>query len=199
MKKFLALAFAAILLVSCNKDDEQPALATNKDDYHPNTRGTNWTYSGFFATKVSVTGKTKKINGNVYAQLKTTLPEFGGYSILTYLRKEDGNYYYRGEGFNGDYLFLRDNVEVGTTWTAEMKTEDGIEENELEIIEVGGSYLINNFTFNDVIVVKVISYDEEDPEITYETFNYYAKGVGLVLTTDGTEFFNQSITAYTIK
>jgi hypothetical protein len=50
-----------------------------------------------------------------------------------------------------------------------------------------------------VIVVKVTSHDEVDPEITYDTFNYYAKGVGLILSTDGSEFFNQSLTAYTIK
>lgn len=199
MKNFLAIAFAAIVLVSCSKDDEQPALATNNDDYHPNTRGTTWSYSGLFSTIIKMTGTTKEINGSVYAQLKTTLSDFGGFSVISYLKKENGNYYYRGEGFNGDYLFLKDNVEVGTTWTAEMVTDNGIEENELEIFEIGGSYLINDFTFNDVIVVKVTSYDEEDPEITYVTYNYYAKGVGLILSTDGTEFFNQSLTAYTIK
>jgi hypothetical protein len=198
MKNFFATLFFALLLASCS-DDEQPTLATNNDDYHPNTRGTSWTYEGFFTMKTRVTGNTKKTDGHVYAQLKTTFPDFGGFAIITYLRKEEGNYYFRGEGFNGDYLFLKDNAEVGTTWTAQMATENGIEENDLEIIEVGGSYLINNFTFNDVIVVKVTSYDEEDPESTYETFNYYAKGVGLVLTTDGTEFFNQTISAYTIK
>jgi hypothetical protein len=198
MKKIFAFIFVVSVAISCS-DDEQPALATNNDDYHPNKRGSSWNYSGLFATKVSVTGNTKKIDGKVYAQLKTTLPEFGGFSIITYLRKEEGNYYYRGDGFNGDYLFLKDNVEVGTSWTSETETEEGVEENTLEIIEVGGSYLINTFTFNDVIVVKVTSYDAEDPEITYDVYNYYAKGVGLVLTTDGTEFFNQSLTSYTIK
>jgi hypothetical protein len=198
MNKILALALTAMVLVSCS-DDEQPTLATNNDDYHPNKSGTSWNYSGLFATKISVTGNTKKIDGNVYAQLKTTLPDLGGFSVITYLRKEEGNYYYRGEGFNGDYLFLKDNAPVGTTWTAETKDEDGVEENDLEIIEVGGSYLINTFAFNNVIVVKVTSYDSEDPETSYDVFNYYAKGVGLVLTTDGTEFFNQSVTSYTIK
>jgi uncharacterized protein YcfL len=199
MKKFFAISILAVLLASCS-DDEQPALVTNNNDYYPNTKGTSWTYSSLFLdTKIAVTGRTKKISGNVYAQLKATFPDFSGFSLITYLRKEDGNYYYRGEGFNGDYLFLRDNVPVGTTWTAETITEDGITENDLEIVEVDGTYSVNSFTFNNVIVVKVTSYDNEDPEVSYAAYNYYAKGVGLVLTTDDSEFINLSVTAYTIK
>lgn len=198
MRRIFGFIFIALVAVSCS-EDEQPALATNNDDYHPNTKGTTWNYSGFFETKIKMTGNTKKINGMVYAQLKATFPDFGGFSVISYLKKENGNYYYRGEGYKDDYLFLKDNAEVGTTWTAQMETEDGIEENELEIYEVGGTYLINDFTFDDVIVVKVTSYDEVDPEITYVIYNYYAKGVGLILSTDGTEFFNQSLTSYTIK
>lgn len=198
MRKLLVFIFIVLIASSCS-DDEQPALATNNDDYHPNTRGTSWTYSGFFDTKISVTGNTKKFDGQVYAQLKASLPGLGGFSIVSYLRKENGNYYYRGEGFNGDYLFLKDNVQEGTTWTAETKDENGIHENELEIFEVGGTYTINDFIFEDVIVVKVTTYDAEDPESENILYNYYAKGIGLILTTDGTEFFNQSLTAYTIK
>ena len=198
MRKLLVFIFIVLIASSCS-DDEQPTLATNNDDYHPNTRGTSWTYSGFLDSKISVTGNTKKIDGNVYAQLRTSISGFSGFSITSYLRKEEGNYYYRGEGFNGDYLFLKDNVEVGTTWTAETKDENGIHENELEIFEVGGTYAINDFIFDNVIVVKVTSYDSEDPEIENVLYNYYAKGIGLILVTDGTEFFSQSLTAFTIK
>lgn len=206
MKKSILILFAAVALSACS-DDETVSVARTADDYQPNTPGSTWSYSSeLFDFTQTITRNAKKISGKTYFEVKVTIPDLG--SFKAYMRKDGINYIHReiytDQYDDGEYIYLKDAPE-GTTWT-EMTYNTEIDDvpvattETLKILETGGTYEVNGVTFNDVIMVEVASLTEGSEGDPYIIFNYYAKGVGLILVEDNTgEFVSTHLVDYTIK
>jgi hypothetical protein len=126
---FLVAFDTSICTFSINVSDSAITTPVTSADYFPTTDSSNWTYraeiggSESDSIYVAVLKTDKTISGNTY---RTFLTEQGGSSDTSYYRKGNGLYYtYRN--FNEasiydtvfdkvDYIFLKDNVPVNSTW-----------------------------------------------------------------------------------
>lgn len=206
MKKSILILFAAIALSACNDDAENLSVERTNDDYQPNTAGSSWSYSSIaFDFEQKMTNRAKKIAGKTYFEVKVSIDEL---SFNAYMRKDGINYInrevYKDQYDNGEYIYLKDAAQ-GTTWTeitnnTEVDGEPVATIETLKILETGGTYEVNDVTFNDVIVVEVASITEGSEGDPYIIFNYYAKGVGLIKVEDNKgEFVSTQLLEHSIK
>ena len=101
-------------------------------DYYPRTTNSNWSYNITDATGTDtllrkVISQTKSALGNTYNIFMETYDASGGFDSSGYFRRSGGDYYqYIDLGFVfqlneevwGEYIFLKDNVPSGTSWTS---------------------------------------------------------------------------------
>jgi len=165
-------------------------------DYLPTTTGSNWSYSNANLTgNVSDTfytfasGSNVTLNGNSYSLFKSTL----GSEDSVYYRKSSGIYYstlnledYFSTGGIKEVIILKDNVNVGSTWTDGFSgTSSGISVSvnfDNIISEKAVAATVGALSFPDVIKVttsvnqKILS--QSVPLGNYE--RWFARGIGLI-------------------
>ena len=163
----------------------------NSDSYQPVTKNTYWKYSGVVAGNTvtqtqTVTGDTATFNNKTYYAVKVESTATGN----------DISYYYHGNndytmrstsaGFTVEYLYLKDNYEIGKTWTAPMTDDSTLNSVPAQIIgkivEQGLAKTISGKKFINVVHTQLlVQYDLGNGFETVQTLDYYiAKGIGIV-------------------
>lgn len=173
-----------------------PGVAPSAD-YFPLTLNSNWTYGlagGTVADSVydGVIGYSPTFGGNVYNTI-------GAYNVppavafdSSYYRKPGGDYYQYAiysnylpfdQTVSGEYIFLKDNVPSGTSWTSPNITGSfngtSITANiKMTILAKAVPVTIGTFNFPDVIKVKYEYFVVGSPTPLETDERWFAKNVG---------------------
>jgi hypothetical protein len=224
MKKYLLLLLPLLaVLNSCTKITGVDLTGTSNGisaSYQPLTAGSTWQYSTDYSASlgfplidtdaITMTAKTLTISSKVYNQAYETHAGFGitdtgyyhannhEYSIMQKLQTSTSS------GYAFEMLYLKDNVAVGTTWTANTSnTYLGNIQLTGKIVEKGISKTVAGKTYTNVIHTNlqlVVSLQGTTTPIAYDI--YVAQGVGIVrieLNETGYATIPQDLIAYTIK
>ena len=178
----------------------KPPTINTADSYQPTTKGTYWKYTAkitdpFTKPPVDTTelrsttmdGTTITINNKLYYKATSTVNSMTGY---TYFYYGNNTYSYRSNTINPgsviEYVYLKDNVDIGITWTAPI-TDDGKlggtpAQITGQIMEKNITRTISGKTFTNVTHTQLLlQYDTGAGFTTYQTMDYYiAKGVGII-------------------
>ena len=195
-----AVAFdTSVCMFSVNVTDTAIAPPVTSGDYFPTTDSSNWTYNNSAtADTFRVTVATTNRNfGNNY---RTFINNYGEDNYdSSYFRKKDG-IYYTYSNFNElgiydtvekkvDYIFLKDNVPVGSTWESpEANATFGSINGKAKIkFTIEGKDIqttIGNTTIDSVIQVKQEYMFAPTLTGVYQTVVtsdfYYAKNIGFI-------------------
>ena len=183
-------------------------VVTDPADYFPRTEASNWSYqfdgdpndSLFLRAKAG----TVSIAGNVYTVFEAQEDVATGLYDFGYFRRAGGNYHtytdlgaYFGldSAFNLDYIFLKDDVAVNTTWQSapvngtitdssgtypvSVRIVLSIEQKDATIAVGGNSYpniivVVEKYqVFNGVTWVDITA-------LTGYVKNYFARGIGVI-------------------
>ncbi len=180
-------------------------------DYFPTTANSNWAYGLEGGTDedsllVTALGTTFTIDGNVYTGLITDLIPPSGEPDTAFFRKSGNDYFEYidpagifpfDESNPVEYIFLKDNVNAGTSFQSPdfTGTVDSVPATayiKMTIIEKGVVATVGTSTFNNVIKVKYeyfISLFPAGAAATEE--RWFAPNVGLIyINIDNTNVFN---------
>lgn len=195
-KFFSALAISILFLASCQKDDA-PAPAPVAVKFMSTTSGSIWNYEIIDNVAVTTapytlasTSKDSTINARSYHVYSHAGSANEYYNIT-------GSDYYNFRslpaGFGGtnvEYLYLKDNAAVGTTWSQTYPvTASGIPLNAIltnTITEKGVTKVVKGISYADVIhitttvAVTVSGVPLPTSAITTNIHSYYAGKVGLI-------------------
>lgn len=168
------------------------AIDTSKG-YLPQTKGTYLKYreiAGSATDTISdnYTGNTSTINGIVYYELVSASNLMGVNTAYTAISNH--MYHQRGTPLGQstpvDFLFLEDNLAVGSSWTAPLSDNGLVNGMPAQIVgtitEKNVNRTVSGKTFNYVIHTTLqIQYDLGSGFINYGVYDYYiAKGVGVI-------------------
>lgn len=219
MKKYLLVLFCTTLLFtanSCKKESDAAEEETVKgsDSYQPATAGSYWKYSGTAAgvaetSTFTVTGKTKVFNNKTYVEVTQASQNFGNQTGYFYIG--DGSYAQRAStyinGITVELQYLKTNLEVGSTWTANITDNgqlNGIPARIIgKVLEKDAKRTVNGKSFANVIHTSLDLQYNISGFSTVMTYEFYvAKGVGIIeikSTSGGTVMSSSKITEYKIK
>ena len=202
LTNFLVTFDSTVCSFSINVSDTAIIPPTTSNDYFPTTDSSNWTYridtveSGNDSTTAVVYPVDQVLAGNNY---RTFILNKQGTADTSYYRKGNGLYYQYGN-FNDfsfynavdnkvDYIFLKDNVPVGSTWespeigatlasvTGKTKIRFTIEGKDIQTT-------IGTTNFDSVIQVQREYMFAPSLTGTYQTAVtanfYYAKNIGFI-------------------
>lgn len=196
------LLMAMFLLNSCKKTVIDTVDTTETKDtltYQPVSAGSQWTYN-------------LSVNGIPYQTYKSTSLEFdstfNGRTYHVFDSEVDGRQYTRKNG-NKYYTVLTSSTNyteiclldadknVNETWIGGVNGSDTYE---YTMLEKHPSFVLDNFTFKDVLVVKQEKKDGGG-NITLSSTNYYALGIGMIQSygTLGSLPLATKLTSVTIK
>ncbi|MGH2562885.1 MAG: hypothetical protein ACRDE5_00115 [Ginsengibacter sp.] len=167
-------------------------------DYFPLTQNSNWTYNLVGGTSSDsvhtvVIGYSPTFGSNTYNTIAAyDVPSTGQAYDSAYYRKPGGDYYEYDVFSNiipfdqtlaGEFIFLKDNVAVGTTWTSPdiSGTINGISITayiKMTILAKAVPVTIATFNFPDVIKVKYEYFINGDPSAVETDERWFAKNVG---------------------
>jgi hypothetical protein len=173
-------AFVLVLLIatlaSCEK--EEISLQPPNGDYYPIKIGNTWEYQYTH---------TSRWDTGVYVSkqeaLKDTVHEGKRYVYfgLQLIRKENGNYYRRTNfyGIGEEYIFLKDNLPVGGTWTHSSHPNHKAE---FTIVAIHPEITMNGKKYKHVIEVRKQDFHLYDTQteftLTQTITTYYARNIG---------------------
>jgi len=181
------------------------------NDYFPRTTNSNWSYefddSATDTLFRKVITPTKSAMGNTYNIFLETADASGGFDSSGYFRRNGGDYYqYLDVGFVfdlnesiwGEYIFLKDNVAVNTSWTSgvfsgsytyadssgthtvpiKVRVKETIQQKDVSVT-------VNSIAYPFTIVVKEEYEYSFDAGTTWNlsdvyAINNYTRGVGLI-------------------
>ena len=195
----------SVCMFSINVTDTVPppiVTPVTSADYFPTSDSSNWTYqfqNGSTASDsihTAVFGTDATIAGNTY---RTFISQQSGVIDTSYYRKGGGLYYTYGNfnQFNvydtvdskADYIFLKDNVPVSTTWespeiNATLASTPGKAKITFTIEGKDIQTTIGNTTIDSVIQVKQEYMFAPSATGVYQTVTtanfYYAKNIGFI-------------------
>jgi hypothetical protein len=186
--------------------------ATSPDDYLPSTNASTWRFQYIPAVlsaggakidsfDVTVTPPTIPYNGRTYVQYATSL-------LDTFYFSKQGNDYYEFGTLDFDYTFVYDKVDnfieyiylktnqpVGTTWESPsvgvsfggswgLTSKTGLAKDVFTIIGINQTHLVAGTAFQNVISVRRDIMFQETGTTNYikvmDGTAWYAKGVGLI-------------------
>lgn len=146
--------------------------------YYPLKTGNSWTYK--MNDGSSFTNKVEAESGGVYSMSNSTVPH------LTQVKKEGNTFYTDSYEAGNMQPFLKDDAAAGDAW--EIKYKANTIDSVLNVVvkSTGGTKEVEGKTYTDVMEMEgVMSF-----LVNGSVFNagtkyqwYYAKGVGLILTT----------------
>lgn len=196
------IVFAVLALYSCSKDDTNIEKTTSTGDYFPTAINNSWVLNtNESLSTMKITG-TDSFDGKEYFKFDQFIGSEG--LLNSWLRKSNGNYYFRiGEltfNYEGltatqtgyEYIFFKDYLDVNQTWTGtytQKTTYTGFPPITTTvnytgtILEKNTTLTLNEKTYNDVIKfrynIKVI--DPKGSEMQSYNFDYWiAKNVGII-------------------
>jgi hypothetical protein len=174
--KAFVLALLIVTLASCEK--EEVSMQPPSGDYYPSKIGNTWEYE-FTHTSRWDTGvyvsKQQALQDTVYEGKRYV------YFGLQLIRKENGNYYRRTNfyGVGEEYIFLKDNLPVGGTWTHSSHPEHKAE---FTIVAIHPVITMKGKKYKDVIEVQKQDFHIYDAEagftLTQTLTTYYARNIG---------------------
>ena len=170
---------------------------TPSGDYFPLTLNSNWTYNLAGGTSsdsihTAVISYSPTFGSNTYKTIAAyDVPSTGAFDSA-YYRKPGGDYYQYVDFSNitlfdqttaGEYIFLKDNVASGTTWTSPniSGTITGVSVTafiKMTIIAKAVPVSIATFNFPDVIEVKYEYFITGNPTALETDERWFAKNVG---------------------
>jgi hypothetical protein len=169
----LGLAF---LPVACKPDEDIPPTSP-QGDYYPTRVGSEWTYEYAYSSQWSNSSGLR-----ITTALKDTLYEEKTYTYfgLQLVRKENGDYYRRTHiyGIGEEFIFLKDYLPVGGTWTHSSYPQHKAE---FTIVGIYKEKEVNGVVYRDVIEVEkkdFFAYDATDTRLTRTVRSLYARNVG---------------------
>ncbi len=168
---------------------------TTPNDYFPLTVNSNWTYIDATATRTyytSVIDYAPSLGGNTYQTIAVSGAAGDPALDSLYYRKPGGDYYQYvdysdvvplDQPVAGEFIFLKDNVPAGTTWSSPTVsgTINGAPITAyitMTILEKAVPLTIGNFNFPDVIKVKYEYFISSDPVAIETDYRWFAKNVG---------------------
>ena len=176
--------------------DFLPGVAPS-GDYFPTTLNSNWTYSLIGGTpsdsvQNTVINYQPLIIGNTYSTITTDLVPPTGVPDSAYYRKPGGDYFQYVDYSNyvpfdqpldGEFVFLKDNVAMGTTWQSPSVSGTilGLPFSgyiRMTLLEKAVPVTIGTFNFPDVIKVKYEFYISGAPVPIETDERWFAKNVG---------------------
>jgi hypothetical protein len=166
----------AVLPIACTPEKDITPTPL-KGDYYPTRIGAEWTYEYSYSSKwINSTGL------RIITALRDTLHEAQTYAYFDsqLVRKENGNYYRRtrGYGIGEEFIFLKDYLPVGGTWTHSSFPQHKAE---FTILAIHKEKEVNGVVYRDVIEVEkkdFFTYDATDTRLTRAVRSLYARNVG---------------------
>ena len=161
--------------------------------YYPLAVGNTWTYKTNAGQ--SYTTKVTEQNGDTFT-VHTTLVD-----ASTKIKQAGNDYVSDSPEAGKTMVSFKDNLKVGDTWQNSYKV-NGIDSTLTYVVkEIGITKEVNGKTFKDVIFIEAdskMSMNGNALPMKYAAQYYYAKGVGLILTTSsmGDE---HALTEYEVK
>jgi hypothetical protein len=162
-------------------------------DYYPLAVGNTWTYKTNAGQ--SYTTKVTEQNGDTFT-VHTTLV-----NAATKIKRAGGEYQSDSPEAGKTMISFQENLKVGDAWQNSYKV-NGIDSTLTYVVkEIGATKAVNGKTFKDVIFIEAdskMSMNGNAIPMKYVTQYYYARGVGLILTTSsmGDE---HALTEYEVK
>lgn len=181
--KYLPFFLASLLFLgtSCSDDDEEEEPTTPAaGNYFPVITNSVWNYSSssgqLFDVKAS--GLTSIVGGITFKELSRSDGD------PSYYHKDGGNYMVKDPRIDDAYIFLKDNAEVGSTWSMQSKRD---RVSDIEIVftvkAISSSRKVGDKTYTELIhIQREVRTEKEDGEFLdgYIEDYYYGKNIGLV-------------------
>ena len=151
---------------------------SDKDTFYPLAVGNEWTYKTkdgkLFKNMVTA------VDGDTYSMQNTEMPR------TQRVRKEGSTFL--ADNFETDnfQVFLRDDLQKGDSWEINYRAGKMISMLFMTVLETGASIEVEGKTYDDVVIIKGdLKMRQEDNlvDTNFMVQYYYARGVGLVLTT----------------
>ncbi|MBD0254245.1 MAG: hypothetical protein ICV83_00890 [Cytophagales bacterium] len=188
MKRFALacrLLLGLALLIHACTPPENVTPTPPKGDYYPTRLGGEWTYESTYSSRWDTSSGL-----HTETALRDTLYEDQNYTYfgLQLVRKENGNYYrrIRTYGFGEEFIFLKDYLPVGGTWTHSSYPGH---QAEFTILAIHQEKEVNGVVYRDVIEVEkkdFFTYDANDTRLTRTLRTLYARNVGEIYSRDDT-------------
>ena len=193
--------------------------AAPSNDYFPLSANSNWTYGlvGGVATDsihTAIIGYAPTFGSNTYSTIADyNEPPTAAYDSSYYRKPGDGNYYQYAiyskklpfdQAVAGEYIFLKDNFPVGTTWLSPNITGTisgvAITANIKMTILDKGPITIGTFNFPDVIKVKYEYFVTGNTTSLETDERWFAKNVGEIYQSgsDNTSVFIYNISGWQV-
>lgn len=182
MKRFVLahasrlLLVLALLIHACTPP-ENVTPTPPKGDYYPTAPGSEWTYETSYTSRWTTSSSTgtRVVFGNTLYDGKT-YTDLGS----SLVRQENGNYYRRTQvyGIGEEFIFLKDYLPVGGTWTHSSHAQHKAE---FTILGIHKEKEVNGVVYRDVIEVEkkdFFTYDANDTRLTRTVRSMYARNVG---------------------
>jgi hypothetical protein len=189
-------------------------------DYFPLTTNSNWTFSLVGGTssddvRLIVSNFTPTIGGKTYNTIEAHNVPFTGQAFDSAFYRKPGGDYYQYVNYSsvlpfdnpvvGEFIFLKDNVPVNTTWTSPTisGTLGGIPLTgfiKMTILAKAVPVTIGGFNFPDVIKVQYEYFVTGDPVAVETDERWFAKNQGEIHDTfnDGTTTADYNVSAYQV-
>ncbi len=168
-------------------------------DYFPTTLNSNWSYSLIGGTSsdsvnYTVINYSPAFIGNTYSTITADLIPPTGAPDSSYYRKPGGDYYEYvdysryvpfDQPVDGEFIFLKDNVAMGTTWQSPNVSGSiaGVPFSgsiKMTLLEKAVPVTIGTFNFPDVIKVKYEFFITGSPVPIETDQRWFARNVGEV-------------------
>ena len=162
-------------------------------DYYPLAVGNTWTYQ--VKGGQAYTSKVTEQNGDTFT-VHTTMV-----NASSKIKRVGDEYVSDSPEAGKTMISFKENLKVGDTWQNSYKV-NGIDSTLTYVVkEIGGTKEVGGKTFKDVVFIEAdskMSMNGNALPMKYVTQYYYAKGVGLILTTSsmGDE---HALTEYEVK
>jgi hypothetical protein len=202
MRKYhLLLAFAGILLYSCQQEIDPSIITGNNNgnnnnnntsnSYQPTGSGSWWKYKDSASAAISTstaTSLTKTINGIVYTKVVSVS---GAQTDTGYYASPSPNYYFSAAGqspntgspYDLTFHYLNDTASVGYNWTYNGGQGNGFTAIfKTTILEKNLTVVVAGKTYTNVIHTRMdLVYDIFGTQIDSGWYDFYvSKGVGII-------------------
>ena len=220
MKNIIFCIAFAFVFISCKKAAVTPAYMESADLYQPGNVGSYWIYRNDTTSlanldTMTVTSQDTVIDGAFFRVVLGTPSK-----KKSYFNRFQGNYYvYNFASFIGEndtlksfigsidrvkFLFMKDNVKVGDTWSDEFTDDSKKYKITYKIVETDAAKMVDGVSFANVATVKMTFFQGVSIAgplgTTYfsipgvdPVYHYYAKRIGLIRSSAGPKLYKYLI------
>lgn len=147
-------------------------------NYYPLTDGNKWEYRQKDGS--TYTNQVLEITGNIVTMKNSNAQD------VSVVKVENGCMYNELMEKNNFQLWLKDEFNLGEQWNAVFKANSLDSVLTFTVKEIGISKLVENVNYSDIVMLEAESKINMNGNLVSTQFftqYYYAKGIGLVLTT----------------